>query len=145
MNISSFLYILSNIYQLDNFSIRVYTYIGIYKKEDDPLKLLVVGSRSITEFDLSPYITAEVETIISGGAGGVDTLAEKYADQHRLSKYIMRPRYDLYGRGAPLKRNEQMVDLADAVLIIWDGQSKGTNYTLKYAQKKNKKVLLVQP
>jgi len=109
------------------------------------LKLLVVGSRSITEFDLSPYITAEVETIISGGAGGVDTLAEKYADQHRLSKYIMRPRYDLYGRGAPLKRNEQMVDLADAVLIIWDGQSKGTNYTLKYAQKKNKKVLLVQP
>ena len=145
MNISSFLYILSNIYLLDNFSILVYTYIGIYKKEDDPLKLLVVGSRSITEFDLSPYITAEVETIISGGAGGVDTLAEKYADQHRLSKYIMRPRYDLYGRGAPLKRNEQMVDLADAVLIIWDGQSKGTNYTLKYAQKKNKKVLLVQP
>ena len=109
------------------------------------MKLLIVGSRSITEFDLSPYITAEVETIISGGAGGVDTLAEKYADQHRLSKYIMRPRYDLYGRGAPLKRNEQMVDLADAVLIIWDGQSKGTNYTLKYAQKKNKKVLLVQP
>ena len=109
------------------------------------MKLLVVGSRSITNFDLTPYITAEVETIISGGAGGVDALAEQYADGHRLSKYIMRPRYDLYGRGAPLKRNEQMVDLADAVLIIWDGQSKGTNYTLKYAQKKNKKVLLVQP
>jgi len=108
------------------------------------LKLLVVGSRSITDFDLSPYISAEVDTIISGGAGGVDTLAEKYADLHRLSKYIMRPRYDLYGRGAPLRRNEQMVDLADAVLIIWDGTSKGTNYTLKYSQKKNKKVLLVQ-
>ena len=101
------------------------------------MKLLVVGSRSITEFDLSPYISPEVETIISGGAGGVDTLAEEYADQHRLSKYIMRPRYTLYGRGAPLRRNEQMVDLADAVLIIWDGQSNGTNYTLKYAQKKN--------
>ena len=109
------------------------------------MKLLVVGSRSITDFDLSPYISAEVDTIISGGAGGVDSLAEKYADLHRLSKYIMRPRYDLYGRGAPLRRNEQMVDLADAVLIIWDGTSKGTNYTLKYSQKKNKKVLLVQP
>lgn len=109
------------------------------------MKLLVVGSRSIIDFDLSPYISPEVDTIISGGAGGVDTLAEKYADQHRLSKYIMRPRYDLYGRGAPLKRNEQMVDLADAVLIVWDGRSKGTNYTLKYSQKKNKKILLVQP
>ena len=109
------------------------------------MKLLIVGSRSITDFDLSPYIADEVDTIISGGAGGVDSLAEAYADLHRLSKYIMRPRYDLYGRGAPLRRNEQMVDLADAVLIVWDGKSKGTNYTLKYAQKKDKKILLVQP
>ena len=109
------------------------------------MKLLIVGSRSITNFDLSPYVSNEVDTIISGGAGGVDTLAEEYADMHRLSKYIMRPRYDLYGRGAPLRRNEKMVDLADAVLIIWDGHSKGTNYTLKYSQKKNKQIILVQP
>ena len=109
------------------------------------MTLLIVGSRSITDFDLSPYVSGEVDTIISGGAGGVDSLAEEYADRHRLSKYIMRPRYDLYGRGAPLKRNEKMVELADAVLIIWDGHSKGTEYTLKYAQKKNKQVLLVQP
>ena len=108
------------------------------------MKLLVVGSRSITDFDLSPYITEDVDTIISGGAGGVDSLAEKYADMHRLSKYIMRPRYDLYGRVAPLKRNEQMVDIADAVLIIWDGSSKGTLYTLKYTKKMNKPVNLVQ-
>ncbi len=108
------------------------------------MKLLVVGSRSITDFDLSPYITEDVDTIISGGAGGVDSLAEKYADMHRLSKYIMRPRYDLYGRVAPLKRNEQMVDIADAVLIIWDGRSKGTQYTLKYTKKINKPCTLVQ-
>ena len=61
------------------------------------MKLLTVGSRSITEFDLSPYIPDDVDTIISGGAVGVDSLAEQYADRHRLSKYILRPRYDLYG------------------------------------------------
>lgn len=108
------------------------------------MKLMIVGSRSITGFDLSPYITAEVDTVISGGAEGVDRLAEQYADSHRLSKYILRPRYDLYGRAAPLKRNEQMVDLADAILVIWDGQSKGTKYTLNYSKKKNKPVTLVQ-
>jgi len=108
------------------------------------MKLLIVGSRSITDFDLSPYISAEVDTVISGGAGGIDSIAEKYADAHRLSKYILRPRYDLYGRAAPLKRNEQMVDIADAVLIIWDGCSKGTQYTLKCAKQKNKIVTLVQ-
>ena len=45
------------------------------------MKLLIVGSRSIVDFDFSPYIHENTELIISGGAGGVDTLAEKYADK----------------------------------------------------------------
>ena len=108
------------------------------------MKLLIVGSRSITDFDLSSYVPADVDTIISGGAEGIDGLAERYADLHRLSKYILRPQYNLYGRAAPLKRNEQMVIMADAVLVIWDGCSKGAQYTLKYARKLNKPVTLVQ-
>ena len=73
------------------------------------MKLLIVGSRSITDFDLSPYVPAEVDTVISGGAYGIDGLAKRYADQRRLSKYIVRPRYDLYGRAAmryTLKRDD---------------------------------------
>ena len=108
------------------------------------MKLLIVGSRSITSFDLATYIPSDIDTVISGGAYGVDTLAEQYADLHRLSKYILRPRYDIYGRAAAIKRNEQMVDMADAVLVVWDGISKGVEYTLKYAQKKNKPVTLVK-
>ena len=98
----------------------------------------------LESFDFSPYVRSEVDTIISGGAVGIDTLAEEYADIHKLSKYIMRPRYDLYGRAAPLKRNEQMVDAADAILIVWDGASKGTRHTVNYAQKKNKPLTIVQ-
>jgi len=109
------------------------------------MKLLIVGSRSIADFDLSIHIPSEVDTIISGGAEGIDRLAEQYADLHRLSKYILRPCYKRYGRAAPLKRNEQMVEMADAVLIVWDGHSNGTQYTLKYAQKINKPITLVRP
>ena len=107
------------------------------------MKLLVVGSRCIKEFDLSPYIRTDVDTIISGGAEGIDSLAERYADLHRLSKYIIRPRYDLYGRAAPLKRNQKMVDMADTVLIVWDGQSKGTQHTIEYAKKVGKTTTVV--
>ena len=107
------------------------------------MKLLIVGSRSITEFDLSEYIKSDVDTVISGGANGIDTLAEKYADKHRISKYIIRPRYDLYGRAAPIKRNEKMVDMADAVLVIWDGISKGTKHTVEYAEKTNKPIEII--
>ena len=108
------------------------------------MKLLIAGSRSITEFDLSPYVSYEVDTIISGGAGGIDSLAEKYADSHRISKYVLRPKYKLYGRSAPLKRNKEMIDMADAVLIIWDGLSKGTEYTLKYTEKIKKPYTLIR-
>lgn len=108
------------------------------------MKMLIVGSRSINEFDLSPYVDDKIDTIISGGAVGIDALAEQYADTHGLSKYIMRPRYDLYGRAAPLKRNEQMVDIADTILVVWDGHSKGTNYTIQYAKKLKKHTIVIK-
>lgn len=108
------------------------------------MKLLIVGSRSIQNFDLSPYVSKEVDTIISGGANGVDTLAEEYADKNRLTKLIMRPAYARYGKGAPLKRNEEMVKLADSVLVIWDGKSRGTKYTAEFAKKEGKPVTVVE-
>lgn len=107
------------------------------------MKLLVVGSRGIAEFPLEEYVPKETEWIISGGANGVDTLAEKYADEHKLSKLILRPKYDRYGKAAPLKRNEEMVELCDEVLVVWDGVSRGTKYTIDYTKRKNKPLRVV--
>lgn len=104
------------------------------------MKLLIAGSRSLTDIDISPYIPADTELIISGGANGVDALAETYADKKKISKLILRPRYDLYRRAAPLKRNDKMVDLCDKVLIFWDGVSKGTKHTIDYANKIGKPI-----
>lgn len=104
------------------------------------MKLLIAGSRSITTFDISPYIPFDTTLIISGGANGVDTIAEQYADKMRISKLIMRPQYNLYQRAAPLKRNEIMVEICDRVLILWDGKSKGTKHTIDYANKLEKLI-----
>lgn len=106
-------------------------------------KLLIAGSRSIESFDLSPYVPSETELIISGGAKGVDYIAEKYADEHRISKLILRPKYKLYGKSAPLKRNKAMVELADAVVVVWDGSSRGASCTIKYAEKLGKSLTVI--
>jgi len=108
------------------------------------MKLLIAGSRSITDFDLSPYIEDDVDLIISGGAKGVDTLAENYADKHKISKLILRPQYNKYKKGAPLKRNEKMIELADRVLVIYDGKSNGSKYTIEHARKLNKPINVVE-
>ena len=107
------------------------------------MKLLIAGSRGIENFDLSEYVPPETELIISGGAKGIDSVAEKYADEHGIKKIIIRPCYERYGRAAPIKRNEEMVDMADEVLIVWDGISKGTKYTADYAAKKSKPMRIV--
>lgn len=107
------------------------------------MKILIVGSRSILNFDLSDYIPHETDVIISGGARGMDQIAERYADDHKISKFIMRPQYAKFGKAAPIKRNESMVELADTILVIWDGVSKGTKSTITYAQKKNKPLTVI--
>lgn len=107
------------------------------------MKILIAGSRNIDNFDIEEYIPKDVELIISGGARGVDSLAEKYADRHKISKLILRPDYKRYSKAAPILRNQKMVDIADKVLLIWDGRSKGAKCTLDYAKKTNKEVLLI--
>ena len=67
------------------------------------MKLLIAGSRNISEFDLKPFVSDDVDVIISGGAKGIDAVAERYADEHGLQKIVARPQYDRYRRAAPLK------------------------------------------
>ncbi len=100
------------------------------------MKVAIIGSRGITDADIAKYIPPDADLIISGGAKGVDTLAEKYADEHGIKKLILYPDYELYGRNAPLIRDRLIVDHADLVIAFWDGQSRGTEYTVSYAQRR---------
>lgn len=107
------------------------------------MKIAVVGSRGLS-IDIASYIPPEATEIVSGGAIGIDTQAERYADQNRISKHIIRPQYGKYGREAPLIRNKLIVDEADLVIAIWDGISNGTKYTIEYAKSKGKPITVVK-
>ena len=107
------------------------------------MKLLIAGSRSITSFDLSPHVPEGVELIITGGAKGVDTLAEVYARERGIPVLTVKPCYGKYGRAAPIRRDEEMVDMADGVLVIWDGVSRGSKHTADYTRKRGKPLTAV--
>lgn len=110
------------------------------------MKLAVIGSRNLS-LDLGQFMerVGQVDLMISGGARGIDRCAEKYAWENGIPMRIIKPDYESFGRAAPLIRDRQIVAEADLVLAIWDGTSRGTSYTVRYARKLNKQVILFQP
>ncbi|MGN1412241.1 MAG: hypothetical protein ACI4WH_07035 [Oscillospiraceae bacterium] len=105
--------------------------------------LAIIGSRSINNIDISKYIPNNVEMIVSGGAYGVDTLAQLWAEKNHIPIKIYYPQYNKYGRNAPLVRNRLIVENSHEILAFWDGVSHGTMYTINYAKKLNKIVYII--
>jgi hypothetical protein len=107
------------------------------------MKVAVCGPRWVQKIDLESVLPEATSTIVSGGARGVDTLAENFARQRGLKTIIHYPDYKRYGRRAPLVRNSLIVEDADQVIAFWDGVSRGTHDTIKKAERKGKPVLIV--
>ena len=106
------------------------------------MKVAIIGSRGV-RIDLSPYIPPSCDTVISGGAAGIDTCAAEFARKSGLKLIEIVPDYKLYGKMAPLIRNDQIIEMADFVIAFWDGKSKGTSYVIKQCIKANKKINVI--
>lgn len=103
------------------------------------MKVAVIGSRGLTiAEDLGHLMPEGVTEIVSGGARGIDTCAKEYALANGLELTEFLPEYELYGRAAPLMRNDMIVEYADMVLAFWDGQSRGTAYVIRKCRELNK-------
>ena len=102
-----------------------------------------------------------VRNFYTGCAKGVDTwaaeivIAEK--ERHKDIKLIAAIPFkgcdeiitlsDRFYKGVFLKRDRFMVDNSDAVIAVYDEEnhSSGTGYTVRYALKKNKTVVIINP
>ena len=102
------------------------------------MKVAIVGSRNLTNIVLSRYVLEDVDEIVSGGAIGVDFCAAEYAKEKGIKLTVFLPRYEHYGRAAPIVRNKQIVDYADKIIAFWNGNSRGTLSVIKYAKKTGK-------
>ncbi len=108
------------------------------------MKIAVIGLRTLypTEKQLSKYLTNEDE-IVSLGAKGVDSCVANYAKKHKLKLTEFLPKYELYGRSAPIKRNREIVNYADKIIAFWNGYSKGTSFVIEYCKNINKEIEIV--
>lgn len=112
------------------------------------MKIAIVGSREPGNINFAKELEKRIniqscDTIISGGAKGIDSLAAEYATANGLALVEIRPNYAKNGRGATFIRNREIVDNADMVVAFWNGTSKGTKYTIDYANKKGVTTLII--
>lgn len=107
------------------------------------MRLAIIGSRNCPPVDIASYLPFVPDTIVSGGAKGADTYAKEYALKNDIPIIEFLPDYRKYGRKAPLLRNLQIVDNCDFLLAFWDGTSRGTKFTIDYAEKRGVPLKIV--
>ena len=112
------------------------------------MKVIIAGSRTISSIacivnavDQSGF---DITEVVSGMARGVDSLAIDFANLNRIPVHKFPADWNKYGKSAGYIRNQQMAEFADALIAIWDGQSKGTKHMIDIMQKTNKPAFIYQ-
>ncbi|MBF0266656.1 MAG: DUF2493 domain-containing protein [Gammaproteobacteria bacterium] len=112
------------------------------------MKLAIIGSRSFNNYDLLKSTLNDnfnnITCIISGGAKGADSLAEKYAFENNIATIIFKPDWKKYGRGAGIIRNKDIISNSDAAIAFWDGESKGTLNSINLCEKEQTPITVVK-
>lgn len=106
------------------------------------MKVIIAGSRNISG---SMWVQRAVSKaanqgivpteVVSGGARGVDLLGEAWAERNGIPIKRFLADWEHEGKAAGPIRNVEMANYADALVAIWDGQSRGTARMIKTARK----------
>lgn len=98
------------------------------------MKILIAGSRTITDINIllkaissSGYKITSSDEIVSGGARGVDTLAEIYAKKKNIPIKVFKPDWNKYGKSAGVIRNYEMAKYCDIGIVIHNGSNGSLN------------------
>lgn len=113
------------------------------------MRILVTGSRTLDGADAYralDEILREIEAIerrwigcvIHGGAAGVDALADRWARQKGVARWVFPADWQRWGKRAGPLRNAEMIRRGKphAVAAIWDGTSRGTDHMMRIADRK---------
>lgn len=112
-------------------------------KRMDSFKVIIAGSREFNDYELLKsklgafLINKKNITIVSGAARGADKLGEKYARERGYEISSHPANWDEHGKSAGYIRNDVMAKIADACVVFWNGESKGTKHMIDLVNKYN--------
>ena len=102
------------------------------------MKVIIAGSRTFKNYDLIEQTMSElgldVDEVVCGGARGADRLGEQWAKNHNIPVTYFPAKWNIFGKWAGFKRNEEMADYADYLVAFWDKKSRGTQHMINTMQ-----------
>jgi hypothetical protein len=103
------------------------------------MRTIISGSRNASYENVVDAINAsgfkdEISLIISGTARGADTYGEIYAIENNIKIEVYPADWDTFGKQAGPIRNLQMAKNAEALIAVWDGESRGTKNMIQTAK-----------
>jgi len=115
------------------------------------MKLAIVGSRDITNYpffkqkvdSILESMDSPIDVIVSGGAQGVDSMAERYAKEKNIPTQIFKPDWAKFGKAAGPIRNRTIVENSDMIIAFPIEGSRGTQSTIDIANEMGKKVTII--
>ena len=94
------------------------------------VRVVIAGSRNITDYAALQHAIAQtdfsISEVVSGCARGPDSLGELWAIRAGIPVHKFPAEWGRFGRAAGHYRNSEMASYADAAIILWDGESRGT-------------------
>jgi len=111
------------------------------------MKVAIIGSREFYDYDLLckslEHVKDKITLIISGGARGADSLAERFALENNIPTRIFKPDWDRLGKRAGFMRNKDIVSNADVIIAFWNGVSPGTASSIDLAEEYEKPIKVI--
>lgn len=99
-------------------------------------KVAIVGSRDFKRKEIIERFISNLRNveIVTGGAKGVDKIAEQIAKNYGIHVTVFKPDFSKgYDIAEYHKRNRKIVQYADEVHIFWHKPTPGSSSTLRYA------------
>lgn len=94
------------------------------------MKTIIAGSRTITDYKevhaACCSANFQITEVLCGGARGVDLLGAQWAEHQGIPVRMFPADWERLGRAAGPTRNEEMARNAEALVLVWDGKSRGS-------------------
>jgi SLOG family YspA-like protein len=111
------------------------------------MKLIITGASTFANSQHLCQVLApdrhRITQVLTGGGRGAEQLGARWAWKHIVTHQLVRADWERFGKTAGVRRNHQLAQAGDVLLVLGDGQAPGTAHLMQCMQQLGKPVVVI--